>query len=310
MNLLINPATTTLRKADPTQTGLSGSYLLKEGENVVASVEVVRWRWQCDHALTLENFKAENKELGKILLAKIEKIAIDQGIIRIDFETENKETQTLFEEMGYSVEVTKQGFPETILGKIIVQDVHIPQYNMELPIQRGKATRASSILTPSSPDFIFHKADPSELSKIKEIYRAPEAAVYLYGNTDDDFTVLYHERMAPKRGISGVYVLENKGQIVATANLTGYSGLNGDIVYIGGFAVKQNIGKGIGEELLKKIEEIAINHGVIRLELEVEADNPRALGLYSKMGFEIEGGKEGMSLVLIIMLTKCSWANS
>lgn len=296
MNLLINSATT-LRNTDPSQTGLSGSYVLNDGEKVIASVELVRWRWQCDHALTLVNFKSESKESGQTLLAKIEKIAQDRGIIRIDFDTKNKETKELFEEMGYIVEVTKRSpyadSNEFIMGKIIAQAVNIPFFNIETPIQRGKESRTITPLTPPSPDFTFRKAKPGEFQTIKEIYRAPEAAPYLYGNTDDDFVVLYNERAAPKDGINGLYVLEKDGQTVATANLSKFSSLGGDVVYIGGLAVKQNIGKGIGEELLKKIEEIAINNGIIRLELEVEADNPRALGLYSKMGFEIEGGKRG-----------------
>ena len=48
-------------------------------------------------------------------------------------------------------------------------------------------------------------------------------------------------------------------------------------------------GKGLGQKLLKKLEGWACQNKVHRLELKVLCHNERALGLYKKMGFEIEG---------------------
>lgn len=51
-------------------------------------------------------------------------------------------------------------------------------------------------------------------------------------------------------------------------------------------------GQGIGQKLLTKIDEWAINNNITRLELTVMANNKKAQNLYKKSGFKIEGIKE------------------
>lgn len=49
-------------------------------------------------------------------------------------------------------------------------------------------------------------------------------------------------------------------------------------------------GKGVGKELMRAIVDLADNWlNLTRLELEVYADNPAALRLYERFGFEVEG---------------------
>ncbi|WP_053959352.1 GNAT family N-acetyltransferase [Sulfobacillus thermosulfidooxidans] len=48
-------------------------------------------------------------------------------------------------------------------------------------------------------------------------------------------------------------------------------------------------GQGIGTQLFQKVEAWAKERGIHRLELEVMVSNRRALGLYHKMGFVVEG---------------------
>jgi RimJ/RimL family protein N-acetyltransferase len=48
-------------------------------------------------------------------------------------------------------------------------------------------------------------------------------------------------------------------------------------------------GQGIGTRLFQALEAWARQHGIRRLHLTVETDNGRALALYHKMGFQIEG---------------------
>ena len=50
-------------------------------------------------------------------------------------------------------------------------------------------------------------------------------------------------------------------------------------------------GKGIGTKLFQVLEEWAINHSIFRLELTVVKQNEAAVGLYKKMGYQIEGTK-------------------
>ena len=51
-------------------------------------------------------------------------------------------------------------------------------------------------------------------------------------------------------------------------------------------------GQGLGKRLLGELEVWAAGNGIERLELSVLADNERALGLYLKMGYAIEGRKQ------------------
>lgn len=49
---------------------------------------------------------------------------------------------------------------------------------------------------------------------------------------------------------------------------------------------------GVGSSLIKAIEEWSVNNGCHRLELTVAVHNERAVGLYHKLGFCIEGVKQ------------------
>jgi RimJ/RimL family protein N-acetyltransferase len=48
-------------------------------------------------------------------------------------------------------------------------------------------------------------------------------------------------------------------------------------------------GRGIGTRLFEELEKWARQHGIHRLELTVMGHNETAIGLYRKMGFEVEG---------------------
>jgi len=48
-------------------------------------------------------------------------------------------------------------------------------------------------------------------------------------------------------------------------------------------------GRGIGSALLRATLDAALARGLVRIELVVRVDNQRAIGLYRRCGFEIEG---------------------
>ncbi|MDN7240730.1 GNAT family N-acetyltransferase [Planococcus sp. N028] len=56
-------------------------------------------------------------------------------------------------------------------------------------------------------------------------------------------------------------------------------------------------GKGIGKALFSHVEEWARKVGFHRLDLTVIAENKAAVGLYQKMGFQIEGIKQDSLLI-------------
>ena len=56
-------------------------------------------------------------------------------------------------------------------------------------------------------------------------------------------------------------------------------------------------GRGIGRRLLEELERWAADQGVLRLELTVMASNERAIGLYRKVGYEVEGTRFAAMLI-------------
>jgi RimJ/RimL family protein N-acetyltransferase len=60
----------------------------------------------------------------------------------------------------------------------------------------------------------------------------------------------------------------------------------------------QASGQGLGTRLMQEAERYAAGHGVHRLELNVMAHNSRAIALYERMGFAVEGRRRD-----------CLWVN-
>lgn len=116
-------------------------------------------------------------------------------------------------------------------------------------------------------------------------------------------------KITPEQQLSRIEAMqqqENSTVFVAEANnqLVGY------MVVIGGFAnrnkhsaylvigvLKEFSGQGIGTKLFKKLQEWVSQHKIHRLELTAMKHNERAISLYTKMGFEIEGIKRQSLLV-------------
>jgi len=56
-------------------------------------------------------------------------------------------------------------------------------------------------------------------------------------------------------------------------------------------------GRGIGERLIRRVIEASRTFGLSRVELAVRDDNSRAMALYRKVGFEVEGRRRRAMLV-------------
>lgn len=88
------------------------------------------------------------------------------------------------------------------------------------------------------------------------------------------------------------FVAVADGQIVGQAGLHVGSGKLRHTASLGMMVHDQFQGRGLGRQLLAALLDIADNFlGLVRVELEVFADNARAIGLYEKLGFEHEGRK-------------------
>ena len=90
-----------------------------------------------------------------------------------------------------------------------------------------------------------------------------------------------------------ILIAENDGGLVGyVAGLGGPYRRNRRTVNVVMGIVKTFGGQGLGAKLLAELERWAREHEIHRLELTVMAHNERAISLYRKMGFEIEGTKQ------------------
>lgn len=61
--------------------------------------------------------------------------------------------------------------------------------------------------------------------------------------------------------------------------------------------LKEYWGQGIGKKLLEVLIAHAQHHGIVRLGARVRVHNERAIALYRKMGFTIEGTRAKAALI-------------
>ncbi|MEM9477980.1 MAG: GNAT family N-acetyltransferase [Pseudomonadota bacterium] len=82
----------------------------------------------------------------------------------------------------------------------------------------------------------------------------------------------------------------SKEEIVGMASLTRFEGRRSHVGAVGMGVHDAYVGNGLGARLLTSLLEVADDWWALRrIELTVNADNARAIGLYERMGFEREG---------------------
>ena len=87
-----------------------------------------------------------------------------------------------------------------------------------------------------------------------------------------------------------ILVAEVEGRLVGyVAALGGKHRRNQHVAVVVISVLERYWGQGIGTQLLEALEVRAREQAVHRLELTVMVHNDRAIGLYQKMGFEVEG---------------------
>ena len=92
---------------------------------------------------------------------------------------------------------------------------------------------------------------------------------------------------------SFIYVVEDDGKLVGFLSAKrGHVNRIKHRAYIVIGIMKSYTGKGIGRRLFNELDNWATDNGVIRLELTVMKHNERAISLYKKMGYKVEGVKE------------------
>ena len=114
---------------------------------------------------------------------------------------------------------------------------------------------------------------------------------------DERITTIEEQRQRIKNVLSQsnqiIFVAEHENQLIGF--LGAYGGnfqRNRHSVYIVIGILQAYTGQGIGKQFFKMVDEWATNHNIHRLELTVMAHNERAVRLYKKMGYKIEGVKQ------------------
>jgi RimJ/RimL family protein N-acetyltransferase len=86
------------------------------------------------------------------------------------------------------------------------------------------------------------------------------------------------------------YLLLDGTSVVGTYELRRQEHRSSHVATLGSFAMHPACrGRGFGAKAIEEIVEVARSRGIRRLELLVEADNPRAIRIYEKHGFFREG---------------------
>ncbi|VEF48265.1 GCN5-like N-acetyltransferase [Bacillus freudenreichii] len=98
---------------------------------------------------------------------------------------------------------------------------------------------------------------------------------------------------------STIFVVEDKEKRLLgyLAAFAGNARRTRHSVYLTIGMIKNCRGQGVGTQLFQEMEKWAEERGIVRLELTVVCENQAAVGLYRKMGFEIEGTKRASLLI-------------
>lgn len=131
-------------------------------------------------------------------------------------------------------------------------------------------------------------AQPTDLDAVYAIYMHPEVIPFLGHDPMPlhDFRAIFQELLDCR----AFYILERDGEVAGFCRTTRQPGRASHVAYLGTLAVSPRWrGTGIARELMEKIIAMLAAQGILRLELMLETDNPRAFAFYKKLGFVQEG---------------------
>jgi L-phenylalanine/L-methionine N-acetyltransferase len=128
------------------------------------------------------------------------------------------------------------------------------------------------------PDFNF----------IYELYMHPKVNPFLLYESMDakSFRPIFGDLL--QQGVKYIYCndIENMGmfKLIPLLYRTDH------VAYLGGLAIHPGFsGKGEGSKMMSEIVALAVNNGILRIELSASVTNEKAVRLYEKVGFQKEG---------------------
>lgn len=145
---------------------------------------------------------------------------------------------------------------------------------------------------PLPDDFVIREARPDDAPGFTAILTDPAVT---WGTLQTPFTTVasWRKRLTandPARNAS--FVATAGGEVVASCGLHGATSPRRQHVWVLGMSVRGDFqGRGVGARLMEHLMREAEVRKIARVELDVFADNTRAIALYEKFGFVHEGRK-------------------
>jgi RimJ/RimL family protein N-acetyltransferase len=130
--------------------------------------------------------------------------------------------------------------------------------------------------------------------RLEALQREPEA----FASTAEDFIVLPRQELAKRLSDSSVFVAEANGEPVGLMGLMPYGvgKAKHRIMLVMVYLRRQNRGKGLANQLVNAVVNHASALGYRYIDLAVSAENPSAIALYERAGFQQYGYKQAALL--------------
>jgi L-phenylalanine/L-methionine N-acetyltransferase len=136
---------------------------------------------------------------------------------------------------------------------------------------------------------MHRKANSNDLQFIYDLYMHPQVNPHLlYEMMDiEEFKPIFDNLLANE---SKYIFMNENGTPVGMFKLFPLTYRASHVAYLGGLAIHPAYaGKGFGKKMMQEIIELANKEGFKRLELSAGTENLKAIELYKKVGFEVEG---------------------
>ena len=145
-------------------------------------------------------------------------------------------------------------------------------------------------------NLVIRHSEPSDAEALHRVFTSPRA---VWGTLQLPYSSVevYRKRIAERpEGMYQLVALAD-GELAGAAGLHTVANMRLRHTASIGMAVRDDWqGKGVGSALMREILSLADNWlNLKRVELEVYTDNPAAIALYTKFGFEHEGTKRAFA---------------
>jgi putative acetyltransferase len=138
-------------------------------------------------------------------------------------------------------------------------------------------------------ELLIRPVQVEDAAALNELRRRDVVARFIssFASERESVTRKYIESLGPN---DHVFVAAVGGRVVAEAGLHVRDGRQRHSARLGIAVHDAFQGRGIGRALLEKLIDLADRWlGLVRIDLTVDADNSRAIALYEKLGFTVEG---------------------